>query len=95
MATIHSNAQDRRHVTDRRSNRTSATKNRMTAIDWIAMAFVIIGGLNWGLIGLFSFDLVAAILGPMSALSRVVYTLVGLSALYTIYTCSKMSGKKT
>lgn len=95
MATVHSNAQDRRHVADRRATRTSPTKSQITAIDWVAMAFVIIGGLNWGLIGLFSFDLVAAIFGPMSALSRMVYTLVGLSALYTMYTCSKMSGKKT
>ncbi len=54
----------------------------MKALNWIALILVIIGALNWGLVGLFSFDLVAAIFGAMSALSRIVYTLVGLSALY-------------
>jgi uncharacterized membrane protein YuzA (DUF378 family) len=49
---------------------------------WIALALVIVGGLNWGLVGAFSFDLVAAIFGVMSTLSRVVYILVGLAALY-------------
>lgn len=43
---------------------------------------VIVGGLNWGLVGAFNFDLVAAILGVMSTLSRIVYILVGLAALY-------------
>ena len=43
---------------------------------------LVIGGLNWGLVGLFSFDLVKAILGDMTLLSRVVYILVGASALY-------------
>ena len=41
-----------------------------------------VGGLNWGLVGLLNFDLVAALMGPMSLLSRVVYTLVGVSAAY-------------
>ena len=62
-------------------------------IDWIAVVLVIIGGLNWGLVGIFKFDLVAAILGDMSAISRVVYTLVGIAALYMIYTSTKL-GKK-
>jgi uncharacterized membrane protein YuzA (DUF378 family) len=51
-------------------------------IYWVALALVIVGGLNWGLVGAFKFDLVAAILGVMSMLSRVVYILVGLAALY-------------
>ncbi len=59
--------------------------NRMNAVDWVAMVLLIIGGLNWGLVGLFEFDLVAAIFGEMSTLSRLVYALVGLSALYSIY----------
>ena len=51
----------------------------------IALALVIIGGLNWGLIGLFQFDLVAWIFGSQAALgSRVVYGLVGLGALWSI-----------
>lgn len=60
-----------------------------TTIDWIALILVIVGGLNWGLYGLFGFDLVAAILGEFSMLSRIVYTLVGVSAAYTIYYASK------
>jgi uncharacterized membrane protein YuzA (DUF378 family) len=43
-----------------------------------------VGGLNWGLVGLFDFDLVATLFGEMSALSRIVYTLVGVSALWQI-----------
>ncbi len=64
---------------------------KMNVIDWIALILVIIGGLNWGLIGLFNFDLVAAIFGDMSAISRVVYSLVGLAALYMIYGAAKMN----
>ena len=48
----------------------------------IALILVIVGGLNWGLVGLFNFDLVAAIFGNMTILSRVIYTLVGLSAVF-------------
>lgn len=51
----------------------------------IAMILVIVGGLNWGLVGLFNFDLVAAIFGVMSAFSRVIYTLVGVSAVYLAF----------
>jgi uncharacterized protein len=64
---------------------------KMSVIDWIAIILVIVGGLNWGLIGLLNFDLVAAIFGAMSMLSRVVYSLVGISALYMIYSAYKMN----
>lgn len=63
---------------------------KLNTIDWIAYVLAIIGGLNWGLIGAFNFDLVAAIFGEMSTLSRIVYVLVGLSALYLIYTGTKL-----
>jgi len=54
-------------------------------MDRIALILVIIGALNWGLIGIFGFDLVATIFGGQSALlSRIVYTLVGLAGLYAI-----------
>ena len=56
----------------------------MKTVDVIVWTLLAIGGLNWGLVGLFDFDLVAAIFGQMSFLSRIVYTLVGLSALYDI-----------
>jgi uncharacterized membrane protein YuzA (DUF378 family) len=56
----------------------------MRAINLLTLTLLIVGGLNWGLVGAFDFDLVAAIFGEMSALSRIVYVLVGLSALYQI-----------
>lgn len=56
--------------------------NKLNAFDWLAVVLVIVGGLNWGLVGILKFDLVAAIFGDMSAISRVVYTLVGLAAIY-------------
>lgn len=46
-----------------------------------AFVLTLIGGLNWGLVGLFDFDLVAYLFGPMSLLSRIVYVLVALSAI--------------
>jgi hypothetical protein len=61
----------------------------MKTVSWIAIILLIIGGLNWGLVGLFGFDLVAAIFGAMSMLSRIVYVLVGLSAIYVAATASK------
>src|SRR5699024_12746172 len=58
---------------------------KMDTLRRIALALVIIGAINWGLIGLFNFDLVAFIFnGQQSLLSRIIYTLVGLSGLYAI-----------
>ncbi len=51
-------------------------------LDALAVILVIIGGLNWGLIGLFSFNLVAFLFGDATAVTRIIYALVGLSALY-------------
>ena len=56
----------------------------MKIIDKIALVLIIVGALNWGLIGIFNFDLVAAIFGDMSILSRIVYSLVGVSGLWGI-----------
>jgi len=56
--------------------------SKLQGLDLAVLILIIVGGLNWGLVGLFGFDLVAAIFGEMSALSRIVYTLVGLSAIY-------------
>ena len=53
----------------------------MPVINKITLLLLIVGGLNWGLVGLFDFDLVAALFGEMSLLSRIVYTLVGAAAL--------------
>ncbi|MDQ3620415.1 MAG: DUF378 domain-containing protein [Actinomycetota bacterium] len=53
-----------------------------TSLDVAAASLVTIGALNWGLVGLFGFDLVATLLGRRSKLSRLVYTAVGASAVY-------------
>ena len=64
---------------------------KLSTIDWIAIILVIIGGLNWGLVGLFEFNLVQAIFGEMSVISKAIYTLVGLSALYLIKIVASMT----
>jgi len=66
---------------------------KLTSLDWLALILVIIGGLNWGLVGLFNFNLVATIFGDMSALSRIIYTLVGLSGLYLLLSAGKLCRK--
>ena len=53
-------------------------------LDSFALTIAIIGAVNWGLIGLFRFDLVAFLFGDMSWISRIVYTLVGISGLYLL-----------
>ena len=58
----------------------------MKFIKYTAFALVLIGALNWGFVGLFGFDLVAALLGNMTLLARIVYSLVGLSAIITAFT---------
>ena len=54
------------------------------SIDVIAYALLMIGALNWGLVGFFGFDLVAGLFGSMTVLSRIVYGLVGMAALYDL-----------
>ena len=56
----------------------------MKFLNYFALTIVIIGAINWGLIGFFGFDLVAAIFGEMSIFSRIIYALVGLCGLYII-----------
>ena len=63
----------------------------MKVLYYIALTLVIIGALNWLLIGLFEFDLVATIFGTMSVLSRIIYVLVGISGLISIGLYSKVN----
>ncbi len=58
----------------------------MKKLDIVFGTLLVIGGLNWGLMGLFDFNLVAAIFGQMSFLSRIIYILVGAAAVYDIVT---------
>ena len=57
----------------------------MKGIDIIVAGLLVVGGLNWGLVGIFGFDLVAAIFGDMSIASRMVYAVVGMCALYQAF----------
>lgn len=56
----------------------------MKVIDTIALILIIIGAINWGLIGIFNFNLVDTIFGAMSAISKIIYILVGISGLWGI-----------
>lgn len=66
---------------------------RMNVVDIVAAVLVIVGGLNWGLVGAFDFNLVDTLFGAESALSRIVYVLVGVAALYMVYTTVKLTKK--
>jgi hypothetical protein len=66
---------------------------KLTTLDWIVLILVIVGALNWGLVGFFQWNLVAAIFGAVSMISRIVYALVGLSGLYLLVIVAKL-GKK-
>ncbi len=57
----------------------------MKSLDVLTKVLIIVGGLNWGLVGLLNFDLVATLLGDMTSLARTVYALVGISAVYQIF----------
>lgn len=56
----------------------------MKFLDTIALILVIIGGINWGLVGLFDFNLVSSLFGTFSAITRIIYCLVGIASLYSI-----------
>jgi uncharacterized protein len=89
MATMNAPSMERRHLPERRAA-VREGQSAMSAIDYIAMALLIIGGLNWAMVGLFDVDVVATLFGPGSPASRIVYVIVGLAALYSIYTAAKM-----
>lgn len=59
--------------------------------DYFVLTLVIIGAINWGLIGFFKFDLVAFLFGQMSWISRIIYAIVGLCGLYTISLFGRIS----
>lgn len=62
----------------------------MQIVNWIAVILVIVGGLNWGLVGAFDIDLVAMLFGEMSAIARTVYVVVGLAAIWVAIQSPKM-----
>lgn len=65
--------------------------DKLTTLDWIALVLLIIGGINWGIIGFFGYDIISAIFGVATGAARVLYALVGLSALYMIAVSFKIA----
>ena len=63
----------------------------MKAIDYIVLVLVIIGTINWGLVGFFGLDLVAFLFGSMSVLSRIIYAVIGICGLYEISFCGRIN----
>jgi len=66
----------------------------MKTLDVIVAVLLIIGGLNWGLIGFFNFNFVGMVFGQMTAISRLIYCLVGVSALYQIFQWNSVQKRK-
>ncbi|MDR1642318.1 MAG: DUF378 domain-containing protein [Clostridiales bacterium] len=64
---------------------------RTKPLDWSALALAVIGAINWGLVGFFRFDLIAAIFGGSTSwVSRIIYALIGLAGLYSLSLFAKM-----
>ena len=63
----------------------------MKAIDYIVLVLVIIGAINWGLVGFFGLGLVAFLFGSMSVLSRIIYAVIGICGLYAISFCGRIN----
>lgn len=67
---------------------------RLNALDWVAMILAIVGAINWGLVGLFDFNLVTALFGAVPVLVTIVYILVGLAGLWLIYLLVRASAEE-
>ena len=94
MATMDMPTTDRRHIPERRHALPGERHAwKISAIDYIAMALLIIGGLNWASVALFGIDGVATLFGVQSPATRLVYFLVGIAALYAIYLTMRMSNR--
>lgn len=65
----------------------------MKMLDVLAAILLVVGGLNWGLVGLLNFDLVATLFGAGTALTKGIYTVVGLSALYQALCWQHIQGR--
>lgn len=57
---------------------------KFNVLDWIAVILLVVGGLNWGILGLFGVNVVGSVFGEMSVISRIIYILVGLSSVYVL-----------
>jgi len=66
-----------------------------SVLDWVAFVLLVIGGLNLGLVGFFDYNLISTIFGDATVVSRIVYGLIGLSAVYALFFCCKCCGKSS
>ncbi|MDI1428938.1 DUF378 domain-containing protein [Polyangium sorediatum] len=74
----------------RRPRMVDTRTDGMSGLAWAAMILVIVGALNWALVGLFQWNLVSALFGVDSALTRIVYVLVGVAGLYLIFLSTRL-----
>ena len=65
----------------------------LNVLDWIVLVLLVIGGLNWGLVGLFEFDLVNFLFSSVMILAKIIYVVVGLSAIYVALVAGKLAKK--
>jgi uncharacterized membrane protein YuzA (DUF378 family) len=94
MATMNAPTIDRRQLPERRASLRDMHHSAMSAIDYVAMALLIIGGLNWAMVGLFNVDVIASVFGRGSPGTRLIYILAGAAALYSIYLSVKLTTKR-
>lgn len=66
---------------------------KMNTLDYVAWVLIVVGGLNWGLVGAFDYNLVDSLFGVDSTLATVVYVLVGLAAVYSLISVASKLGK--
>ena len=65
----------------------------MKVLYWVTFVLTVVGGVNWGLVGFFDFNLVTTLLGDGTTATKVVYDLVGLSSVYMLFSCTMGSDK--
>lgn len=66
---------------------------KMSGMDWVVWILLFVGGLNWGLVGAFDYNLVGSIFGDDSAITRVIYVLVGIAAIWSLITAFSKGSK--
>jgi len=66
----------------------------LNALDWIVIILILIGGLNWGVLGLFNVNVIGLIFGEMTTITRIIYTLVGVAAVYLAILSMSLSKKE-
>lgn len=84
---------DRVNSTTSSTTASATARGGLSVVSTIALVLLIVGGLNWALVGLFNVDLVATLFGAMSIFSRIVYILVGLAAVYALTLIPRVSRK--